>query len=240
MKILTVALSLLACATALMGAGCDGLTRKKKTNVILIVIDTLRADHLSHYGYEQPTAPALDAFRSQSTLFNQCYSPAPWTGPSVASLHTGLFTARHRTNAHGEKLNQEATTLAESLLNHGWHTKAISFNVEVSRKTGFNQGFEDFDDYLGKVLSYPDIGEMVPRLQIWLEQIAREPFFLYLQPMNVHGPYRVPKERRGTLLGRPPDGQFVYNDTLMAGIITKNQLSLRDNVNESYLQSLIE
>jgi arylsulfatase A-like enzyme len=219
---------------------CEGREASPRPNVILIVVDTLRADHLSHYGHELPTAEPLDPLRDRATLFTQAYAPAPLTGPSTASLLTGLLPARHGALVHGVRLNGELRTLAEILRDHGWHTAAVSFNVNVSTKTGFDQGFDRFDDHLGRTLQYPDVGEMVEKVRAWLAEPIREPFLLYLQPMNVHGPYRVPKSRRRSLLRRPPTGGFVYYGYPMREIMTAGRLDLRDEVGPGILRSLSE
>jgi arylsulfatase A-like enzyme len=210
-------------------------------NVILIVVDTLRADHLSHYGYARATAAPLDRFRSEATLFSRAYSTAPWTGPSTMSIHTGLSTLRHGGNAHGDALPPEAETLAERLSAAGYATHGISFNHNVSRKTGFDQGFDAFDDYLGKATAYPDIEKMVSKVDDWLAEVPREPYFLYLHPMNVHGPYRVPEERQSTLLGHPPSRDFkYYGAELMAPLMRKGRLDLRERVTPAMLESLTD
>jgi arylsulfatase A-like enzyme len=92
----------LACEGEREDASDPGTSREDAPpNVVLIVVDTLRADHLSHYGYTRPTSAALDAFRADSTLYSRAYSTAPWTGPSTISIHTGLSPLRHGANAHG-------------------------------------------------------------------------------------------------------------------------------------------
>jgi arylsulfatase A-like enzyme len=190
---------------------CHDAAPKAPSNVVLVVIDTLRSDHLAHYGYDRQTDLALDGFRDQATLFRQAYSTAPWTSPSVASLLSGLETPRHGTNAHGTRLPDEIETLAEVLVENGYYARGISHNVEVSRTTGFHQGFDDFEDMQGRANDYPNAETMLPPLEQWLESWSqkspregtRPAFFLYLQPMNVHGPYRVPESARSTLLGRP-------------------------------------
>ena len=158
----------------------------------------------------------------------------------MASLHTGLFPARHQVNRVGRVLADEATTLAEVLKGRGWNTFGISFNPHISVKTRFDQGFEHLDDFTGKSGTYPDIDEMVLRVRDWLNTRPRKPFFLYLHPMNVHGPYKVPQAYRSTLLGHPPSTEFKYFGSVMAGIMRKQQLHLRQEVSERFLSSLVE
>jgi arylsulfatase A-like enzyme len=211
-----------------------------KPNVILIVIDTLRSDHLGDHGYARSTDAPLQEFFDHSTAFHRAYSPAPWTSPSIASLFTGLFTTRHRTNAHGGRLPEAAITLAEILAERGWHTAAFSFNHNVSRKTGFEQGFTDFDDFLGAAVDYPDMHIMMDRVSGWLDNQPTTPFFMYLQPMNVHGPYRTPESDRAALLGSLPSEEFVFFEGPMRSILREHRIEARDRVEQPYLQSLVD
>ena len=209
-------------------------------NVVLIVVDTLRADHLSHYGYERPTAAALDAFRAESSVYTRAYSTAPWTGPSTISIHTGLSPLRHGANAHGDKLPDEADTLAEILSDAGYFTHGISYNYEVSEKTGYEQGFDVFVDYDQDVLEYPDIGFMVKRVRRFAAEPPDTPFFLYLHPMNTHGPYRVPEDRQAALLGQPPSRTFEYYGELMSAILREGDTARREDVTPEMIESLVD
>jgi arylsulfatase A-like enzyme len=214
-----------------------------KPNVILIVIDTLRTDHLGDFGYTRSTDGPLQEFFDHSTVFQRAYAPASWTSPSVASLFTGQFTVRHRTNAHGGRLPDDALTLAEVLTEGGWHTAAFSFNHNVSRKTGFEQGFAEFDDFLGAAVDYPDMQIMMDRVSTWLDARPTTPFtpfFVYLQPMNVHGPYRTPEKDQASLLGAPPGNEFVFFKGPMASIMREHRFEARERVQQPYLQSLID
>jgi arylsulfatase A-like enzyme len=214
--------------------------RPVRPNVVLIVIDTLRPDHLNHYGYSRPTAAAFDSFAADATRFEEAFSPSSWTAPSAASLHTGLLPTRHRLAAYGSGLNAEVVTLAEILRAAGWHTVGHSFNHHVSHKTGFAQGFEEFDDFLGGSQAYPDVSVMADRVATWLDPGPEKPFFLYLQPMNTHGPYRVPSADRAALLGRAPSETFRYYGPLMTDIVKGGRLARRAEVTPGYLESLRE
>lgn len=221
---------------------CSGGVDQGRPNVVVIVVDTLRADHLSQYGYERATSPALEEFSKQSTLFSAAYSTSSWTQPSVASLFTGLLPARHGVVKQSTILPAEFDTLAGLLLEHGWQTAGWSGNLFIGRKTGFDRGFEHFEGHEGKVLVYPDAQHMLERVESWL-QVARQPdrpSFLYFQPMNCHGPYRVPAEYRSALLGRAPSDRFDYNDGLMKSILKGGELAAREQVTADYLESLTD
>lgn len=230
----------------LPGPACDGGApeprgpRPDGPDVVLVVVDTLRADRLSQTGYERPTSRALDGLAERSTRFSRAFSPAPWTLPAVTSIFTGLLPARHRVDATGSALDERFEVLPELFARAGWHTAAFSFNPHVSRAAGFGQGFHHFRDVAGATADYPDLGQMVDEALRWLREDARRPFLLYLQPMNVHGPYRVPPERRAALLGRPPRAGFTFRGELMEGILRERRLELRDRVGPLIVESLNE
>jgi arylsulfatase A-like enzyme len=210
-----------------------------RPNVVLIVVDTLRADRLQGVAEDRDTLGPVAALAAQSTRYDAAYAPASWTRPSVATVFTGMLPARHQAKIGGtSKLSTALPTLAEQLSGAGWATAGYSANVVVSRASGFDQGFERFLDYEGGVQAYPDIEIMMRQARAWLHT-APSPFFLYLQPMNAHGPYRVPAPYRKVLLGRAPSDEFDYEKpprtTLMAG-----RLAERERIGESYVASLCD
>jgi len=231
-------------AFALGAASCgaepaDAQARDARPDVVLVVVDTLRADHLASLGHDLPTDAPLSRFLEQATLFENCWAPAPWTMPSTATILSGLHPLRHQTLAHGDRLADDALTLAESLSAGGWRTLGLSHNHNVGELTGFAQGFERFESYAGRAVAYPDASELVDTALDWVDESSR-PTFLYLQPMNVHGPYRVPEPHRDDLLGRAPVPGFEYYGARMRGILRDGQTEWRTRVQPEYLQSLRE
>jgi hypothetical protein len=179
-------------------------------NIIMVVIDTPARRPTESVRLWSRDLACAGRLRGEGDDVPGLRRAAGWTNPSVASLFTGLHTARHRTNAFGAVLGEEHTTLAEVLRDGGWSTAAISFNPGVRSELNYDQGFEHFDEFLGKSSKYPHMEEMIDRAIEWIDDRPPGPFFLYLQPMNVHGPYRVPPEARTALLGRPPSNEFKY------------------------------
>lgn len=232
---LLLALGLAACADDPAAARA----RRGGPDVVLVVVDTLRADHLASLGHELPTDAPLARFLDQATLFENCWAPAPWTLPSTASILSGLHPLRHRAFAHGDRLGDDALTLAESLAAGGWRTLGLSHNHNVGELTGFAQGFERFETFGGRAVAYPDASELVSTALDWLDESPARTF-LYLQPMNVHGPYKVPEPHRDDLLGRAPTPGFAYYGKRMAGILREGRVEWRDNVRPEYLRSLEE
>jgi arylsulfatase A-like enzyme len=229
--------ALIGVAVVALVVGCAE-DAPRRPDVVLIVVDSLRADHLSHQGYEFPTAASLDAFRADAALFEQAFAPTPSSAPSVASLLTGLLPIRHRLGRE-ERLAQDVPTLASLLRDSGYATLALSHHARISAETGLDRGFERFEGTRGGLLEYPDASEAVAWVR---ELVAREPpqpFFLYLHLMNVHGPYRVPPDRRAVLLGRPPEKGLRFGDPLMRGVVRGDPTAV-EKITTTHVRSLTE
>jgi arylsulfatase A-like enzyme len=163
--------------------------------VVLIVVDTLRADHLSLYGYDKPTSPELDAFARSAVVFTNVTSQAPWTSPSMASLFSSLYPSAHgvaqRTAANRiPRLAATHETLAEALASAGWATIGVTSNPLLTAENGLAQGFGHYRLLFGGArLRAPAVSRFA------LEELGpdpAQPFFLYIHYMDVHGPYRAP------------------------------------------------
>jgi len=118
-------------------------------NVALIVVDALRADHVSCYGYLRPTTPNLDAFASANTRYTRALSPGVWTFPSMASMFTGLYPSQHGLNRANRTVPAERRLLAERLGDAGYRTAGFSANPYVGRMYEFDRGFDVFQEFWG-------------------------------------------------------------------------------------------
>ena len=177
----------LAATLAACGAGLpDGTPEPRRPNVVLYVVDTVRADRLGVYGYEKPTSPRLDAFAAGAVLFENAYAQSSWTRPAVASLFTGLLPPAHRTVGRRSVLPKDAVTLAEILAANGYEGMGLVRNPNVSRAFGFAQGFRRF-----RSEDRERDETMLDRVRLWLDerQNAEGPFFLFLHAIDPHGPY---------------------------------------------------
>ncbi len=169
-----------------------------RRNVVLVCIDTVRADRLGCYGYRgHPTTPALDALAARATLFRDASAAAGWTKPSVPSFLTGSFPCQHGVyegSARGlagattDLLPAAAETLAERFHTAGYATGAVIHNAQLRRGGGFEQGFDAYDDEGG------DARDIRARAGRWLDAHGGEPFFLYLHFLDAHWPYEIPDE----------------------------------------------
>lgn len=167
----------------------------KSWNVLLITVDTLRADHLGAYGYARNTSPNLDQFARQSSLFRQAYAHAPETVPSLGSLMTSHYPHETKLYSNENVLADEAVTLAELLRDAGYVTGAIVGNGVLVRGGGLEQGFQEYDDHMDDKVSMglERKAPVVTQAAIaWLERRHREKFFLWIHYMDPHGPYIAP------------------------------------------------
>lgn len=171
--------------------------RKKppEPNVVLIVIDTLRADHLSTYGYKKNTAPFIDSVAGQGIVFKNAFSTSSWTAPATASIFTSLYPFQHGVLtglAVGKSLKieinsipEEIETVTEVLNKNGYATYGISDNINICNAQGFTQGFDKF-----KRLPYPNNKKIDGLLEKWAEEImSKKKYFLYLHFNDPHEPY---------------------------------------------------
>ena len=168
-------------------------------SVVLVTIDTLRADHLGAYGYDRPTSPAIDAVARDATLFASASPTCPATAPSIASIMTGMHRASNRVIANGWVLPGEVETLSEVLKAHGLRTLGRVANPALGANLGFAQGFDDFAIPAGLERTGPGQFGGAPLLadvRTVLDGVGREPFFLWIHFMDPHGPYFPPAEYR--------------------------------------------
>lgn len=159
--------------------------------VILISLDTCRADRLGFMGSRNPNSPALDKLASQSVVFTDCITQSSNTGPSHRSLFTGMFPTRHR-HTMGSYV-KSPFSMAEILKDNGYNTGAFTGGGFVSGSLGFNAGFDEYmDSYDGLAESNRrGLHAILPRADQWYQQqkIEVNPFFMFLHTYDIHCPY---------------------------------------------------
>ncbi len=189
-----------ALALVLASAGCGGAPADAtgKPNVLLISIDTLRADHLGFYGYGRPTSPRLDAFAASATVFDSAHASSSWTLPTMASVFTSTYSSTHKLWGYNGRLDSSFTTLTEVLTARGYDTACVVSHIYCTTRHGLQQGFVHFDD----AYAFPeeDADETVTSHIIadkgirFLEQKERapdgKPWFLWLHFFDPHASYR--------------------------------------------------
>ena len=123
--------------------------RPKHYNVVYIVVDALRADHLGCYGYKRKTSPNIDRIAQGGTVFEKAFAPLPMTQPSFATQFTSLYPVSHGVLRNDSALSPKAITLAEILAQHGWETAAVVGASNLDSVFGLNQGFQLYEDAMG-------------------------------------------------------------------------------------------
>ena len=187
---------LLACLAA-CGRGTPEL---EQPNLLLIAVDTLRADRLGAYGYERPTSPEIDQLLKSSVVFEDAHSASSWTLPAFASLFTSLYPSTHGCWQFDNFLSPTFTTLPERLQAAGYLTAGIVSHIFLGRKYGLGQGFSEYDDSLVQPdfknshmqISSPTITDRALKfLNREAGRAERRPWFLFLHYFDPHIFYQV-------------------------------------------------
>jgi len=172
---------------------------KNRPNVLIYMIDTLRADHTSLYGYARDTTPNLKKLGAQGLVFEDCQAQATWTKPSTASLMTSLYSFTHGISLDSDTIPKGATTLAEQLRAAGYVTASVVSNPFAGRLTGLQRGFDYMSEWAVVQRRRTDAEDRATDSAAlnkvvfpWLEQHRDEPFFLYAHATDPHAPYRPP------------------------------------------------
>jgi len=181
-------------------------------NLLFIVVDTLRTDHLGAWGYERDTSPAIDAFASDAIRFERAYASAPWTKPSIASMLTGLYPSMHGTEKMTASLPDESDTLAEILTRVGYDTAGVVSHRLITDEFNFRQGYRTFVKKDAKGHAHLSSAGVTRSATGLLEKLAAadRPFFLFVHYFDPHFAYqRHPEigfaaERAGRLEGGEP------------------------------------
>jgi arylsulfatase A-like enzyme len=193
---------LLSSASCEQGGEATGVDSPRLPNVLLLTLDTLRADHLGCYGYQRKNSPQIDAFAEVATLFPRAYAAASWTLPSHASLFTGKYPAEHGARTFKREdgrawegaLDESQLTLAEALKAEGYRTAAFVGNtVYLKPRFRLDQGF---DSYFNERTYARTLTRLVVE---WLQEHqaagTEDPFFLFANYVDTHNPYNVGKRR---------------------------------------------
>ena len=173
-------------------------------NVLLVTVDTLRADHLSVYGYPRATSPNIDALAAKGVVFDRAFTYWPKTRGSFAALFTGLYASQHGLTVRDRDLPDFNQTLAETLADAGYDTAAAVDNGNLDEALGFAQGFSDyFQSWLDHETELDRTEAITAYGERFLGQRADAgaPFFLWLHYVNPHTPYDPPAEALATFRG---------------------------------------
>ncbi len=201
------------------------LAPAKPGPVVLISIDTLRADHLPVYGYATGRTPALDAFAKESVVFDRAYSHAPQTLPAHASILTGLLPFEHGVRDNlGFTLAADKTTLAERFHRAGYKTGGFISAYVLRAETGINRGFDVYNADLPATAADLSPGQVqrpgdqtLAAAEAWLNTLSDDRFFLFFHIYEPHTPY-TPPERFSSLA--PYDGEIAFADEIVGKLLS--------------------
>jgi arylsulfatase A-like enzyme/Flp pilus assembly protein TadD len=217
------ALALALAALALAGA-CRG---RGRPDVVLITLDTTRADHLGSYGYPHPTTPNLDALAAEAAVFTRAFTTNPITLPAHSSLMTGTYPMFHGVRDNGTYvLRGDVTTLAEVLSSRGYETAAFVGAFVLDSQFGLDQGFALYDDDVGRDWSQDELAARTARAfgfaerranlvtsaaARWVEGPRRGPFFAWLHYFDPHQAVNPPEPHRSRFVDGY-DGEIAFAD----------------------------
>ncbi|HJR59070.1 MAG TPA: sulfatase-like hydrolase/transferase [Vicinamibacterales bacterium] len=211
----------------LAAPGAPVARQAERPNILLITLDTVRADRLGIYGYELAHTPNLDRLAREGVRFADATSQAPLTAPAHAALMTGLYPGRLGIRNNGSTpIPDETATLAETLKGAGYRTGAFIGAFVVDRAYGFGQGFDVFDaafegfrqDIKGQV-QRPAVEVLDPALA-WIKRVpAGSPFFAWLHLYDAHTPYAAPPPYGAKFKTRPYDGEVAYADAQLGRLL---------------------
>lgn len=208
---------LFACILALSGCGgskpaAPPAPVAAQRNLLLITLDTTRADHLGCYGDRAAGTPVLDALAARGVRFDQAICNVPLTRPSHTTILTGLLPQRHGVWSNGPyRLDPKFPTLAQRFRESGYHTAAVVASFVLSRSFGLDHGFDLYDDRLRETTGAdPEkpANEVAAAAAAWLDHPLQPPFFLWLHFYDPHYPYTPPAGYSGD----PYDGEIAFMD----------------------------
>ena len=216
--------------TIVLGLGCapDPVGPPDGPAVLLVTLDTTRADRIGAYGYALADTQTLDGLAAEGTRFARAYASTPLTIPSHATLFTGQPPPSHGVRDNGDfVLGPEAVTLAERFSAAGWETAAFTAAFPTRRRWGLDQGFDTYHDPLERLptrLDWRDertANEVIDDALAWLEQRSDPslPAFVWVHLFDPHWPYQPPEPYATQYAGRPYDGEIAYADAQLGRLV---------------------
>ena len=204
-------------------------------NLLLITIDTLRADHVGAYGAPSGATPTLDAFAAGGTRFDQVQTAVPLTGPSHATILTGVYPPSHGVRGNVVfTLGSDHPTLATRLKRRGYRTAAFVGAYPVAAAFGFGQGFDTFDEEFHETSAIDQgaerrANEVADAALKWLGGAgSTAPFFAWLHFYDPHAPYTPPSPYAERFAGRPYDGEIAFADAQVGRVLDALRASGHD------------
>lgn len=219
MRALRVAAAGLLIALVPPAAACRREAPPARASVVLVTIDTLRADRVGAYGASTVRTPALDRLASRGVRFTAAYATSPLTLPSHASMLSGRLPVAHtvRTN-DGYRVPDRVPLVAERLRAAGFRTGAVVGSRVLRRTTGIARGFDDYDDEMGGAAERK-ADDVVARALAWVNGVGEAPFFLWVHLYDPHLPYEAPADVASAYPGSPYEAEVAYADRALGRLI---------------------
>lgn len=206
----------------------SSVTKKSDLNVLLITLDTTRADRLGCYGYSKAKTPNLDFLAKNGVRFANAYCQVPLTLPSHCSILTGTYPTYHNVHNNGTySLAADQVTLAEVLRSNNFQTAAFLASFSVDSRFGLDQGFDLYDDNFQEgspfkaVNSERNAAEVYSRFSSWLDDFHTQQFFGWIHFFDPHLPYSPPDSYGIEFADRPYDGEIAYMDSYVGAVLDK-------------------
>jgi arylsulfatase A-like enzyme/Flp pilus assembly protein TadD len=197
-----------------------------RLNIVLITMDTTRADRLGCYGSTRAKTPNLDALAAAGVRFENVYSQVPLTTPSHCSIMTGTYPLYHQVHNNGTYvLPQQMTTLAEILKSQGFETAAFVSSFTVDSRLGLAQGFDVYDDRFTEGEAFKPLNaerkaeKVYAAFRSWLNRSEKQPFFCWVHFYDPHLPYDPPAPYSVDFADSPYDGEIAYMDYYIGQVI---------------------
>ncbi|MCX5792226.1 MAG: sulfatase [Elusimicrobia bacterium] len=242
MKSLVSVLLLLCAGSACRAA--DAAPAPDGYNVVMVLMETLRPDHLGCYGYSRATSPNMDKLAAEATVFENAYSQSSQSLVSAASVFTGLYPPSHGVTNVDQRLDPAVPTLAGELKRRGYRTAAFTSGFFLNRGFGLDSGFEEYDDSK----DFGTLADVVPGALKWLRRNKAGKFFLLVHGYDAHAPYRAPKKflnkfkagYSGQLAGLPLDYNLsdrIWQDGLYEDFHLKKKVAALEKSDVDYIVS---
>jgi len=228
----------LAAIPAILASACRPPVQGNGRNLLLITIETTRADHVGAYGYPRGTTPNIDALAKDGLLFESFLTVSPRTNPSLASMMTSRYPHEHGVRNLLLTLEPGNRTLAEALRDAGYLTAAVQTHPRLVEPSGLAQGFDDYDD---DYAAHPRAVEACAAAEAWIREAStrQRPWFLWLHLMDPHWTYDPPEGWRSRFGPEDPRPARLYRE-LREGRITMGSVIFRNTMPPDEVAAFID
>lgn len=217
-------------------------------NILLVVLDAVRADHVSAYGYDRPTTPTIDQLADDGVLFEHAFSNSNWTGTAHAAMFTGLLPSQSGIYGANQSFSSDIRTLPERLHDAGYRTFAVSAGAHIRRERGYHRGFDTFKEtyrirpsrgFIRTFLTDPSMRRQTAysltrgpdkktlykfdALKRWIAEDKETPFFAFINAKTAHNPYNPPRPYKSMFCDELNRPRYEFVERLMEALGQQGQ-----------------